>query len=81
MYEFLNIFMCFCRTVIFVSCFYGCDAWSFTLRENENRLLGEISGYRRDEVRVQLRRLRNEELYDLYPAPHIIRVMEVRRKR
>ena len=61
----------------FASCFYGCETWSFTLRENENRLLGEISGHKSDEVTVQLRRLRNEELYDLYSAPHIIRVMKV----
>jgi hypothetical protein len=48
---------------------YGCETWSLTLteehrlREFENRVLSEIFGPRRDEVRGELRRLRKEELY------------------
>jgi hypothetical protein len=61
----------------FVSCFYECEAWSLTLRENENRLLGKTSGHKRGKVTEQLRRIRNGELYDLYSAPPIIRAMKV----
>jgi hypothetical protein len=38
------------------SCFYGCETWSLTLREEhrlrvfENRVLGRIFGTKRDEV-------------------------------
>jgi hypothetical protein len=81
MYEFLNIFYVLLQNCDFASCFYGCEAWSFTLRENKSRLLGKISGQKRDEVTVQLGGLRNEELYDLHSAPHIIRAMKVRRMR
>jgi hypothetical protein len=36
---------------------------------------------KRDEVRKKLRRLHNEELYDLYSSPNIIRVIKSRRLR
>jgi hypothetical protein len=44
------------RTVIFPSVLYGCETWSFTLREEhrlrvfENRVLREIFGLKRDKV-------------------------------
>jgi hypothetical protein len=48
------------------------------LRE-EHRLrvfvLRRIFSLKRDEVTGEWRRLHNEELYDLYPLPNIIRVI------
>jgi hypothetical protein len=37
----------------------------------ENRVLRRIFGPKRDEVTGKWRRLRNEELYDLYSSPNI----------
>jgi len=57
---------------------YGCETWSLTLREErklsvfENLVLRRIFGPRRDEVTGEWRRLRNEELNDLYCTPHPI---------
>jgi hypothetical protein len=65
---------------------HGCETWSLTLREEhrlrvlENRVL-RIFGPKRDEVTGGWRRLRNEELNDLYSSPNIIRVIKSRRKR
>jgi hypothetical protein len=36
---------------------------------------------KRDEVKVEWRRLHNKELYTLYPSPNIIRVIKSRRLR
>jgi len=66
---------------------YGCETWSLTLREEqrltafENRVKRRIFGLKRDEVTGEWRRLYDEELYDLYYSPDIIRVMKSRRKR
>jgi hypothetical protein len=38
-------------------------------------------GSKRDEVTVEGRRLHNEELYDLYSSPNIIRGIKSRRMR
>jgi hypothetical protein len=52
-------------------CFYGCETWSLTLREEcrltdfENRVLRRIFGPKRDEVTAEWRRLHNEGLYAL----------------
>jgi hypothetical protein len=52
---------------------YDCEPWSHTLREEcrlrmfENRVLRRIFGPKRDEVTLEWRKLRNEELNDLYP--------------
>jgi hypothetical protein len=69
------------RTVILPVVLYGCETWSFTLREghrlmvSENRVLRKIYGPRRDEGTGEWRRLRNEELYVPYCLPSIIRVI------
>ena len=65
---------------------YGCETWSVTFREEsrlrvfENRVLRTIFGPKRDEVTRGWRRLRNEELYDLY-SPNVMWVIKLRRKR
>jgi hypothetical protein len=60
---------------------YWCETWSLTLREKhrlrvfENRALRKIFEPKRDEVRGELRRLHNEELYDMYSSTNIIWVI------
>jgi hypothetical protein len=44
-------------------------------------VLRRIFGTRRDEVTGDWRKLRNEELHDLYSSPSIIRIMKSRRMR
>jgi len=70
--------------IIWPAVLYGCETWSFTLREErklrvfENMVLGRIFGRRRDEVTGEWRRLHNEELNDLYCS---LRVIKWRRMR
>jgi hypothetical protein len=58
---------------------------SLTLREEqilrmfENRVLRGIFGPKREGVAEGWRRLRNEELHNLYTSPHIITVIKSRR--
>jgi hypothetical protein len=61
--------------------------WSLTLREEhrlrvfENRVLRKIFAPKRDEVTGRCRKLHNEELFDLYSSPSIIRIIKSRRMR
>jgi hypothetical protein len=65
---------------------YGCETWSLILREErrlrvfENRLL-RIFKPKRDEVTGGWRMLHDEELYNLYSPPSIIRMIKSRRMR
>jgi hypothetical protein len=45
----------------------------------ENRVLRKIFWPKRDEMKGKERRLRYEELYDLYCSPNIIRVIKSRK--
>jgi hypothetical protein len=47
----------------------------------EKRVLGRITGPKREEVAGGWRKLYNEKLHNLYASPNIIRVMESRRIR
>jgi hypothetical protein len=58
---------------------YGYETWSLTLREEHRLRVRKIFGTKRDEVRVEWRKLHNEELRDLYSSPSIIRIIKSRR--
>jgi hypothetical protein len=49
------------------------------LRVFENRVLRRIFGPKRDEVTGEWRKLRIDELRDLYSSPRIIRIIKSRR--
>jgi hypothetical protein len=64
---------------------YECETWSLTLREEhslrvfENRVLRRIFKPRRDEVKVDWRKLHNDEFHNLYSSPNIIRMIKSKR--
>jgi hypothetical protein len=66
---------------------YGCETWSFTLKEElrlrvfENRVLRRIFGLCWDKVTGEGLTLYNEELYGFYSSPNIIWVIKSRRMR
>ena len=72
------------RTIISPVVLYGCETWSLTLREErrlrvfENRVLRRVFGPKRDDVTGEWRKLRNEELNELYSLPNIVRVVKSR---
>jgi hypothetical protein len=61
---------------------YGCETWSFTLREEQrlrvfgNRVRRRIFGPKREDVAGGCKRLHNEELHNLYASPNIIRMIK-----
>ena len=65
---------------------YGCETWSLTLREKrrlrvfENEVL-RMFGSKRDEITEEWRKLKNEELNNLYCLPNIVQVIKSRRMR
>jgi hypothetical protein len=66
---------------------YEYENWSLVLRKElrlrgfENRMLMMMFGPKRYKLTGERRRIRNEELNDLYSSPNIIRVMKSRRMR
>jgi hypothetical protein len=73
------------KTIILPVVLYGCETWSLTvgkehkLRVFENRVLRRIFGPKRDGVTGGWRKLHNEDLYNLYSLPSIIRIIKWRR--
>jgi hypothetical protein len=65
----------------------GRETWSLALREKhelsvfENRMVRKILAPMRDEVIGGWRRLRNEQVYDMYSSLNVIRVIKLRRMR
>jgi hypothetical protein len=63
---------------------YGHETWSLTIMEEhklrifEIRVLRRIFGPKREEVTGGWSRLHNEELYNLYTSPNIIRTIKSR---
>jgi hypothetical protein len=64
---------------------YGCETCCLTLKERhklrvpENRVLRRVFGPKREKVEGEWRRLHNEEFYDLYVSPNIIRMIKERK--
>jgi hypothetical protein len=51
----------------------GITEINYRLRVSENRVLRRIFGPKKDEVTGEWRKLHNEELYNLYSYPDIVR--------
>jgi hypothetical protein len=74
------------KTIILPVILYGCETWTLTLKE-EHRYLRACSEERRifgtkgDKMVGDCRKLHNEELYNLYSSPNVIRMMKSRRMR
>ena len=72
------------KTITLPIVLYGCETWYLTLWEErrlrvfENRLLRLNFEPKRDERRRQSRRLRKEELQNLYRSPNIVRTIKSR---
>jgi hypothetical protein len=70
------------RIIILAVVLYECETWSLTLmkesrlRVSENRVFRRICGHKRNEVKGEWRKLRKDELNDLYSSPNIVRVIK-----
>jgi hypothetical protein len=70
------------KTIILPVVLYGRETWFQTLREEHRlRVLRRIFGPKRDEVTGGWRKLYNEDLYNVYSSPSIIRMIKSRRMR
>jgi hypothetical protein len=75
------------KIIILLVVLYVCETLSLTLREEhrlrvfQNSVLGRIFEPNRDEVKGGWRKLRKEELHNLYSSPSIIRMSKSRRMR
>jgi hypothetical protein len=67
------------KTIILSVVLYGCEIWSLTLREEHRLRVSENRVLRRDEVTEGWRKQHNEELYNLYSSPSIIRMIKSKR--
>jgi hypothetical protein len=73
------------KIIIVFFVLYGCETWSFTLRDEhrlrafENRVLRRIFGLKREEVIGHWRKMHNEELHNLYSSTDIINMIKSRR--
>ena len=73
------------RNIILLAVLCGCETWSFLvsevtkLRMFENMVLRRIFGPKREEVRGERRKLRNEDLNVQYSSPNIVLVIKWRR--
>jgi hypothetical protein len=73
------------KNIILAVAFYGCEMWSLTLKEEhilrvfEKRVLRRIFGPKRNEVIGGRRKLRIEELHNLYSSSRIIRMIRSKR--
>jgi hypothetical protein len=82
-----NLKMRIYKTKILPVVLYGYETWSLTLRVEcrlrvfENKVLRRIFGPKRDEVTGEWKKVRNEELRDLYSSPSLIRIIKPRRMR
>ena len=75
---YIYIYIYIYKTIILRVVLYGCETWLLTLREEhrwrvfENRVLRRVFGPKRDEVTGEWRKLRKEELRDLYSFPNFV---------
>jgi hypothetical protein len=73
------------KTIILIVVLYMCESWSLTLREEHglsvfvNRVLRRIFRPKRDEVMGVWRKVRNEELRNLYSLLSTLRMNMSRR--
>jgi hypothetical protein len=82
-----NVKLTIHKTIILPLVLYGCETWLLIVREKhrlkvfENRMLRRIFGPKGDEIIGDWRKLRNEDLHNLYSSPNIISMIKSRRMR